>query len=58
MDPRVYLQVTVVLGRKPQLDATVAAYMSDRRIAGGVFHSNFQKPLVQWPLADLALISH
>lgn len=58
MDPRVYLQIAVVLGRKPQLDATVTANIRDHRIAGGVFDCNFQKPLVQWPLAYLASNSH
>lgn len=58
MYPGVYLQVTGVLGREPQLYAAVATYMSGLRIPGGILHGNFKKPLVHWPLADLAFISH
>ncbi|MBV8506507.1 MAG: hypothetical protein JOZ11_11970 [Alphaproteobacteria bacterium] len=58
MDPRVDLQVAVVLRGKPQLDATIGANMSDRSIAGGVLNSNFQQPMAQQPLADLASTSH
>lgn len=58
MDPRVDLQVAVVLRGKPQLDATIGADMSDRRIAGGVLDSDFQQPVAHRPLADLACSSH
>jgi hypothetical protein len=58
MDPRVYLQIAVVLRGKPQLHSAVAADMSDRGIAGSVFHGNFEQPLVKRPLADLASTSH
>ncbi len=58
MHPGVYLQVTSVLGREPQLYAAIGAYMSTFNITCRIFHGNSEEPLARRPLAYLAFIFH
>jgi hypothetical protein len=58
MHPGIYLEIAAVLRCKAQLYATVGAYMSGLRVAGGIFNSNPEQPLAGGPLTYLALIFH